>query len=279
MALPYRMLVLDLDGTALSKDPAVFAPGVLDAAAQAAQKGAEVVFATGRPYSCLPPDVRPGQLPWLRYLVLNDGAQIWDRQTRTHLWTQAVDAQALMQTDAVAQQNAVPVEYIDAAGVYHVPENALRTLLTDAPVSAFHRNILRTHAQPFAGSPAQFASRSIVKINMPCVPAERWTAVCSGLKEAGLLPMECCAGALEITSARAGKRQAVEFLAGMLGLTLPSVMALGDSGNDAALLQAAGLGVAMGNASAQAKQAADATTAPNDAGGAAAAIHKWLLQD
>ena len=279
MKLPYRMLVLDLDGTALSKDPTVFAPGVLEAAAQAAAQGVKVVFATGRPRTHLPPDVRPGALPWLRYLVLNDGAQIWDRQSGTCLWTQAVEATALERVAAVSRRFAVPAEYIDAAGVYHVPGPALEYLLEDARVSAFHRNILHTSAKTFVGSPAQFATDSIVKINMPSIPADRWDAVCAALEQAGVLPMECCPGALEITSAKAGKRQAVEFLAGQLGVFLADVIALGDSGNDAALLRAAGLGIAMGNASAAAKQAADAVTTPHDAGGAALAIHKWLFQD
>lgn len=277
--LQYRMLVLDLDGTALSRDPAVFAPGVLEAAAQAAEKGTEVVFATGRPWTHLPPDVRPGALPWLRYLVLNDGAQILDRQTGECLWQQTIRADALEQIAAVSRQYKTPVEYIDAAGVYHVPEDVWKTLLETAPVSAFHRGILRTSARPFAGSPAQFAPDGIVKINMPYVLPGCWDAVCAALEQAGALPMECCPGALEITSARAGKRQAVAFLAGRLGLALADVMALGDSGNDAALLHAAGFGVAMGNAGAAVKQAAAAVTAANDAGGAAMAIHRWLLQD
>lgn len=277
--LPYRLLVLDLDGTALSRDPAVFAPGVLDAAKQASARGAEVVFATGRPYPHLPPEVRPGALPWLRYLVLNDGAQVLDRRTGKCLWLQTVDAAALEQIAAVSQREDVLVEYIDAAGVYHVPETALKILLETAPVSAFHRNILCTSARPFAGGPARFAAESIVKINMPCVPADRWERVCAALEKAGVLPMECCPGALEITSVRAGKQQAVAFLAGKIGLSLADVMALGDSGNDAALLRSAGLGVAMGNASLPAKQAADVLTAPNDEGGAAMAIHKWLLHD
>lgn len=280
MELPYRMLVLDLDGTALGKDPAQFAPGVLDACEQAAAKGAEVVFATGRPLTHLPPDVQPGCLPWLRYLVLNDGAQVFDRQTGACLWLQEVPPEALARVAAVGQQYAVPVEYIDAAGVYHVPDKALERLLCEeTPVSAFHRNILRTSASAFTGRPAQFAPEHIVKINTPWVPADRWDAVCAALEAAGVLPMECCAGALEITSPKAGKREAVRFVAEKLDFGLADVMALGDSGNDAALLKAAGLGVAMGNASAVAKQAADAVTALNWEGGAAQAVHKWLLQD
>lgn len=278
MELPYRMLVLDLDGTALGKDPAVFAPGVLDACAKAAEKGTEVVFATGRPRTHLPPDVWPGNLPWLRYLVLNDGAQVYDRAAGECIWLQEVAPDALDRVAAVGERFEVPVEYIDASGVYHVSGKALEILLKEeTPVSAFHRNILRTSARTFAGSPAQFAPEHIVKINTPWVPADRWDAVCSALEQAGVLPMECCAGALEITSPKAGKREAVRFVAQKLGFGLDTVMALGDSGNDAALLSAAGLGIAMGNASAVAKQAADAVTAMNYEGGAAQAIEKWLL--
>lgn len=278
MELPYRMLVLDLDGTALGKDPAQFAPGVLAACEAAAAKGVEVVFATGRPCTHLPPDVRPGNLPWLRYLILNDGAQVWDWQTGECLWLQEVPPDALDRVAAVGAQYAVPVEYIDAAGLYHVPEKALEQLLDEGtPVSDFHRNILRANAEAFTGSPAQFAPEHIVKINTPCVPSDRWDAVCAALEAAGVLPMECCAGALEITSPKAGKREAVRFAAQRLGFGLDAVMALGDSGNDAALLKAAGLGIAMGNASAVARHAADAVTAANYEGGAALAIRKWLL--
>ena len=71
---------------------------------------------------------------------------------------------------------------------------------------------------------------------------------------------------------------AVAFLAGCLGLTLQDVMAIGDSGNDAALLAAAGLGVAMGNAPAHVQQAARAVTGRNTEGGAAQAIRRWLLE-
>ena len=89
MKLPYRLLAMDLDGTALGADPAQFAPDVLEAAQEAAARGVTVVFATGRPLSVLPPIIREGSLPWLRYLVLNDGAQIWDRQEKRWLWQQA----------------------------------------------------------------------------------------------------------------------------------------------------------------------------------------------
>ena len=277
MKLPYRLLAMDLDGTALGADPAQFAPDVLEAAQEAAARGVTVVFATGRPLSVLPQVIREGSLPWLRYLVLNDGAQIWDRREKRWLWQQTLDAAALDGVERVSERYRVPVEFIDGAGGYHVRLHWHTQLMQDTGVTAFHRNLLQTRLQPLEADAASLAPAGIVKINMPRVPSNCWDAVCAGLESAGALPMECCAGALEITSARAGKRQAVEFLAGQLDLSLADVMALGDSGNDLALLQAAGWGVAMGNASDAVKQAADAVTDTNRASGAAKAVRRWLL--
>lgn len=279
MPLPYRMLAMDLDGTALGADPGEFASGVLQAAEQAAAQGVTVVFATGRPHTHLPPAVCDGALPWLRYLVLNDGAIILDRQTGETLWCEPVSESALESVARVSERFGVAVEFIDAAGCYHVPERWLDTIHAQPEVSVFHKSVLQKSAKPFAGSPVQFAPERILKINLPWVPPRQRRAVCAALEQAGVLAMECAPGAFEITSGSAGKREAVRFLAQTLGMTLADVMALGDSGNDLELLQAAGFGVAMGNAPEFVKAAADAVTEPNYESGAAKAIRRWLLDE
>ena len=66
-------------------------------------------------------------------------------------------------------------------------------------------------------------------------------------------------------------------LAQRLGLTRDEVMAVGDSGNDRTMVELAGLGVAMGNATEDIKQAADVITADNNHDGVAEAIEKYVL--
>ena len=61
------------------------------------------------------------------------------------------------------------------------------------------------------------------------------------------------------------------------GLTRAQVMAVGDSGNDCAMIEAAGLGVAMGNATDDIKKIADVTTDDNNHDGVAAAIENYVL--
>ena len=66
-------------------------------------------------------------------------------------------------------------------------------------------------------------------------------------------------------------------LARHLGLAPAQVMAVGDSGNDRTMVQLAGLGVAMGNATEDIRRVADAITADNNHDGVAEAIEKYVL--
>ena len=54
-------------------------------------------------------------------------------------------------------------------------------------------------------------------------------------------------------------------------------MAMGDANNDIEMLQFAGLGIAMGNASDYVKSLADDVTASNEEDGVAHAIEKYIL--
>ena len=82
---------------------------------------------------------------------------------------------------------------------------------------------------------------------------------------------------LEINAPGVTKGSALLALAEHLGLARSQLMAMGDSGNDLAMLQAAGLGIAMGNATEEVKAAADAVSTDNNHDGVAVAIEKYVL--
>jgi len=63
-----------------------------------------------------------------------------------------------------------------------------------------------------------------------------------------------------------------------LGVTKEELMACGDSMNDARMIQLAGIGVAMENASEEVKKMADYVTASNAEDGVAKAFEKFVLQ-
>ena len=83
---------------------------------------------------------------------------------------------------------------------------------------------------------------------------------------------------IEVMNKKASKGNTLGELATKLGFTADEVMALGDQGNDLTMIQYAGLGVAMGNAIDEVKDAAQAVTLTNAEDGVAAAIRKYALK-
>ncbi|GIL85379.1 hypothetical protein Vretimale_10672 [Volvox reticuliferus] len=86
-------------------------------------------------------------------------------------------------------------------------------------------------------------------------------------------------GMLEVLPLGASKGAGLSWLLEHMGVDPAHVMALGDGENDVEMLQLAGLGVAMGNAAAKAKSAADVVLEEtNDEDGVAKAIIRYVLE-
>ena len=84
---------------------------------------------------------------------------------------------------------------------------------------------------------------------------------------------------LDVTHPLANKGEAVATLAKLMDVPLPQVVVIGDGHNDIAMFARAGLSVAMGNASAEVQQAADAVVASNSDDGFAQAVEQFVLGD
>ncbi len=82
---------------------------------------------------------------------------------------------------------------------------------------------------------------------------------------------------VEITKKDVSKARALKYIADMHGIHADEIMAIGDNGNDIAMLQFAGYGVAMANAATAVKQAAKYTTESCDENGVATAINQFLF--
>lgn len=82
---------------------------------------------------------------------------------------------------------------------------------------------------------------------------------------------------LEVMHPQATKGDALRVVADHYGIAREEVMALGDSYNDLAMIEWAGLGVAMGNARDEVKQAAAYVTHSNEEEGVAEALYKFVL--
>ena len=80
-----------------------------------------------------------------------------------------------------------------------------------------------------------------------------------------------------LTHPQAEKAAGLELVCRELGVKPAEALAMGDSESDLAMLQMAGMGVAMDNSPEGVKQAAAAVAPANDEGGVAWAVRKFVL--
>lgn len=82
---------------------------------------------------------------------------------------------------------------------------------------------------------------------------------------------------IEIMNKEVSKGHACGVLASFYNLSREEVMCIGDNGNDISMIEYAGMGVAMGNASDEVKKIANFITDTNNNSGVAKAIEKFVL--
>lgn len=90
-----KLILLDLDGTLLTSDKKI-SPANYAALERAHEKGVHIVPSTGRFFDGIPQVVR--DLPFVRYAITVNGAQIYDRAEEKILYRaeiQPVDAERI----------------------------------------------------------------------------------------------------------------------------------------------------------------------------------------
>lgn len=83
---------------------------------------------------------------------------------------------------------------------------------------------------------------------------------------------------LELTNPQATKGKALKLLTKNLAISPERIIAIGDGFNDISMIKYAGLGVAMGNAPDDVKNASDYVTSSNTEDGIAEVIYKFVLK-
>lgn len=272
-----KLIGIDIDGTLLNSKKEL-TPGTLEALRLAAERGVEIVISTGRFLSEFPELVEA--LPMMRYTVTCTGAQVLDLRTGETLARHALTAAEFKRLYGMLKDlDAMIQVFSDHDGRIH---NRASDLLTAERFCgpALAQVVRRTHVpeDDLDGFVENYTGMTNkIHVFFPCREAkETALARLSGVPYA---LMESADNDLELMAPGVDKGLGLRELAAHLGLDRSQVMAIGDGGNDAAMLRYAGLGVAMGNASPEAKAAADRITAANDEDGAAQAILAALEQE
>ena len=288
-----RIAALDLDGTLLSRENTV-TPATRQAIADAVARGVVVLPATGRALANLPPLV--AQLPGVRYAITSNGAAVWDLGTDplSAVYSRYSDAETRQTSEpACLVRRLFPVEKArEVFGLYQEFDGSL-SVFSDGRVIRDHlaqermgnhqRRLLSlsTEAkQPNDGrfhivrDTAEWMSRHAHEVEKQCLFFAEQDQVPQALARFRAMPgVEVVQGSpenIEVTAAGVDKGEALLTLADRLGIPRAQTLAVGDSENDRAMLEKAGVAAVMANGMPQIKALADlVTTADCDHDGVA----------
>lgn len=281
--MKYRLIALDLDGTLLGPDHKVSDEN-LAAIADARTAGAMVVPCTGRGWrESLSSLV---DVPNLEHGVFNTGAVVVEMKSGKAIDLAAFEPHVVLEL----------VEFLrdlpDAVLVYQEHERTGRDYLvtgdgalTDNTQRWFEMNQIRFQENR---RPTDVDLHHSLRVGV-VVAGRRAFDIEKQVTErfADRVSLHCFAGVpttssedavyiVEVFAAGVNKWRGVRWLAEQHGIAPEQVAALGDEVNDLAMLEHAGLGVAMGNAVDQAKAAADRQTLTHAEHGVAHAIRQML---
>ncbi len=273
----YRLLGLDLDGTALDPSGAL-SDEVRQAVREARRRGLQVVLCTGRRRRTALPVAQ--ELQAEGEIVLHNGAVVKELACGTTLRNAYLAPELYGALMAVVWPEASPLVYVDD------PAAEVDILIDGREPHAYQGEYLADHGSSSRVVTALGARAPypVVMVSLMGDPAslrrieERVGRALPGRVATRSIENKNYRGRiLELFAPGEDKWTALRWVGERRGIPPEAIAAVGDDSNDAPMLAGAGLGIAMGNAVPAALAAADRVVASNAAAGAVEAI-EWVLR-
>ena len=266
------LAALDMDGTLLNTAHEM-TPYTREVIARATEKGRIIALSTGRAFSEL--SYFLDDVKGLGYLIYENGASIYDVANRR-----------VLRRIELSPENAMAI--FDTAARFDVciqaflGDQSLIECVREEDLKKYHvfdfAPVFRAGSEYVVNMRDEYLARGTAtdKINIFFRSEADRAEFVRRMEGRDLLMSVSIGIGLEISPAGATKALALEALCGLLNVPVALSMAVGDGGNDVEIMQAAGLGVAMGNAIEEVKAVADVVTEDCDHDGAAKAIERYM---
>ena len=271
-----RIIAFDLDGTLLTSKQEI-SPATKEALSRAAADGVEIVPSTGRFWSVIPDCVR--DLDFINYALTLNGAEIYD----------------VKNSKSLAKFDMPPATALKMAGVFDDIEGIIYDCIIDG--QGYMKRELYERVPDFMVGPWQARlvqgfrkpvddfydrirnSGGVQKIQVYTLDKELRLALLKALPVVFRknLFTSSIPNNIEINDIRANKGAALKFLADHLNIPIEQTIAFGDGLNDMSMIEAAGVGVAMGNSCKEILEIADFVTTDCDHDGVAEGIKKFCF--
>ncbi|BCA86218.1 sugar phosphate phosphatase [Enterococcus saigonensis] len=266
-----KLVAIDIDGTLLNS-AGELTKGVKDALQTAKKKGVRIVLCTGRPL--------PGVKEYLNtldllsaddYVITYNGSLVQNVATQHTVFSASLTKNDYLNVNYMAQKLGV---HFHVSGV-----DAIFTANRDISPYTVHESTLVHMPIKYRTSDEMVKNAydmiKMMMIDEPDILDHAITQLPLDFKEQYNI-VKSAPFYLEILHKGANKGIALAKLAEHLNIAQAEVMAIGDNENDMAMLEYAGVGVAMQNAVAKTKAIANYITASsNDEDGVKEAIEKF----
>lgn len=269
-----KLAALDLDGTTLRSDHSLSGANK-EALEKAIDTGSEVVVATGRTITSVPEYIK--DIKGLRYIITSNGAHIYDNVNKQFIYSQCLDEDAAAAVIETVKDRGFMVEVCCRGRAY--TDSYFYNMALEGKLSFRHQQYIVDTRIPVDGY-VDFVYDNIREIENISVSFEDLSVKEDLYRELEKIPGTSVTSSfdhnVEVGGSGVSKGRALSYLCEMLDIRAEEAMAVGDSGNDAALLKACGLGIAVENATAELKAIADDITCDNEHDGVARAIEKYI---
>ena len=264
----YKLIALDMDGTLLREDKTI-SDRTKKVIAKAVQKGVKVVLASGRPIEGLQRYLEELKLKSKEdYVMSFNGSVIQNACTKEIISKNILKGSHLKELYALSKVIGVNIHAFSNQGCITPRMNEYSQLegsINGIEVNEVNFDMISEEEDIIKImfiDPEEVLEKAIKEI--PQAIFEKYTVVRSA-------PFF-----LEFLNKASSKGTGVKALAEHLGIKQEEVICIGDAGNDLDMIQFAGLGVAMGNAFEEVKEAADYITHDNEEDGVAHVIEKFI---
>lgn len=268
----YKIIALDMDGTLLN-DKKVITDRTKDALIKAREKGVKVVLASGRPVDGLKKYLEELNLISDEEYVLSfNGSLVQKVKSEEVLYEIGLNGNDLHYLYDVSNNLGVNIHAFSPTRGLITPKVSKYTELEarlnniDINICDFNEVTEDEHiVKVMFIDEEELIDKAVEKL-----PAEMYEK----FKVVRSTPFF-----LEQINKESGKATGLAALAKYLNVSKDEIIAVGDAENDLDMIEYAGLGVAMGNASESVKKIANYITADNNNDGIAEVIEKFILNN
>lgn len=263
--MAYKLVAIDLDGTLLDPDLQI-SPRNVAVIRDAIAANIIVTLSTGRMFAAALPFARLLQLDVP--LITCNGAAVICAETKKIYYEVPLPSDLVLSiiTEAQRRKMTVSIYTVDDIFVAETGDNV-----------NIHARIDNAEVKP-ADLAEVAAERKIIKILLTSPNLYADTEQMHSLYGARTTFYFSLPWFTEIVAQGVNKGAALKTLGNVFGVSSAEMIAIGDNYNDLPMLEYAGLGVAMGNASVELKEQADFVTRRHDDDGVADVIEKFILK-